>query len=83
MTTKYNESRASVIMNETGAYHFTRCFLSLVNNKSKGIVAFPMDFFYPLPNNKRDTLVPYLYTKPFSYAIHHWAVSWVKNKRHV
>jgi mannosyltransferase OCH1-like enzyme len=82
MTTTYRGDGSSVIMKETGAYHFTKCFLSLINKDTEGVVAFPMDFFYPLPNTERNTLIPYHYTKPYSYAIHHWCVSWIKSKRH-
>lgn len=81
LTTSYRGDSSSVIMSNTGAYHFTKCFLSQIKENANGVVAFPMDFFYPLPNSKRDTLLPYIYTKPFSYAIHHWKISWVKRKQ--
>lgn len=74
----YDGQTAHIIMDVTGPYYFTRCFLKSVNNESKGVVAFPMDFFYPLPNYLRDTKEPYKYVKDFSYAIHHWAVTWIK-----
>ena len=66
------------VMEATGPYHFTRCFYETVNKETKGVVAFPMDFFYPLPNYMRDTKKPYDWIKPCSYAIHHWAVTWMK-----
>jgi mannosyltransferase OCH1-like enzyme len=78
METLYNGGRARNIMNLTGPYYFTRCFNSEVTKETKGVVTFPMDFFYPFPNNKLDQ-EPYQFVKPFSYAIHHWAVSWVKH----
>ena len=71
---------AVTIMNLTGPYYFTRCFLEGVNTDDMGVVAFPMDFFYPLPNNQRNTSNPYIFIRPVSYAIHHWAVSWIKQK---
>ena len=76
-----NLTKGSRIMDATGAYHFTRSFLRATNEESQGVVAFPMDFFYPFPNNVRGIEEPYQYVKPFSYALHHWAVSWVKHKR--
>jgi inositol phosphorylceramide mannosyltransferase catalytic subunit len=76
----YKGNKASIIMDITGPYYFTRCFLSELKNITKGIVAFPMDFFYPLPNNVRETSTPYEYVQPCSYAIHHWDVSWIKKK---
>jgi mannosyltransferase OCH1-like enzyme len=66
------------IMDVTGPYYFTRCFYETVNKDTKGVVAFPMDFFYPLPNYLRDTKKPYEWIKDCSYAIHHWAVTWMK-----
>ena len=74
----YDGHTAHVIMDVTGPYFFTRCFLNSVNKKLKGVVAFPMDFFYPLPNYIRSSKTPYKYVKDFSYAIHHWAVTWIK-----
>jgi mannosyltransferase OCH1-like enzyme len=67
----------------TGSYFFTRMFLEMVNKDTKGVVAFPMDFFYSYPNNfvrKDPTVNPYSYIRPCSYAIHHWAVSWRAKK---
>jgi inositol phosphorylceramide mannosyltransferase catalytic subunit len=81
LTTSYRGDSSMIIMSNTGAYHFTKCFLEKIKSDTEGVVAFPMDFFYPLPNTKRDTLLPYLYTKPFSYAIHHWKVSWIRKSR--
>jgi mannosyltransferase OCH1-like enzyme len=77
----YNGENGTKIMDATGPYHITRCFLSKVNLDTKGVVAFPMDFFYPLPNYERWTKTPYSYIQPCSYAIHHWAVSWLNNNK--
>ena len=71
----YSGVKGSVIVDVTGANHFTKCFL-----KNPSGVAFPMDFFYPFPNNMRDKDDPYKYITENSYAIHHWAVSWIKKK---
>lgn len=62
----------------TGSYFYTRCFLKEVNEDTEGVVSFPMEFFYPWPNNNLGCKVPYKYVRPFSYGIHHWAVSWGK-----
>lgn len=74
----YEGNSAFSIMDVTGPYHFTRCFYDTVNKDTKGVVAFPMDFFYPLPNYLRDSKEPYKYVKDFSYAIHYWGVTWIK-----
>ena len=64
----------------TGSFFFTRKFLEVVKKDTEGVVAFPMGFFYPVPNNFRKAGAPYSYVKPCSFAIHHWEVSWL-NKR--
>lgn len=73
----YPGDNAMVIMDSSGNYHFTRSFLKGVMEDQDKVVAFPMDFFYPLPNNQRNTNDPYAFIRPCSYAIHHWAVSWI------
>ncbi len=67
----------------TGSFFFTRMFLEEVDKETKGVVAFPMEYFYPYPNNVRklEGIAPYSYVTDNSYAIHHWAVSWKKKKR--
>jgi mannosyltransferase OCH1-like enzyme len=69
------------VISTTGNYHFTKCFLDIVMSKeSDSVVAFPMSFFYPFPNTTRDTCVGEeraRFIKEWSYAIHHWGVSWL------
>jgi mannosyltransferase OCH1-like enzyme len=65
------------ILLTTGVFYFTRCFFEIVNRETKGVVAFPMSFFYPFPNHLRFTDTAYTYIKPNSYAIHHWKTSWL------
>ncbi len=77
---QYNTGDAMVTMDLTGPYYFTRCFTGSVNNLTMGVVAFPPAFHYPLPNNMRNLNNPYQYVEPYSYAIHHWAVSWIPQK---
>jgi len=66
------------IFNETGAYYFTKKFIPVAEFNPKGVVAFPIGFFYSFPNNKRHEDTFENYVKPYSYAVHHWAVSWAK-----
>jgi mannosyltransferase OCH1-like enzyme len=77
-TKVYDGEDANLIMDATGPYHLTRCFLKSVGDAPEGVVVFPFNYFYPLPNYERWTNNPYLYVKPSSYAIHHWFVSWLK-----
>ena len=81
LCTYYSRHKGSIIHNATGANHFTKCFLQNTNESTKGVVAFPMDFFYPYPNSRRDSLDnPYSYISPATYAIHHWGISWAKKR---
>ncbi len=66
------------IMRSTGPYYFTQCFLDCVDEETRGVIVFPTDYFYPLPNKERNTQTPYRFVKENSYAIHHWSVSWAK-----
>jgi len=75
----YTGNKGSVILNTTGANIFTKAFFQSLG--SKGIVAFPTPYFYPYPNNIRGKGNPLEHIYDVSYAIHHWAVSWVKNKK--
>lgn len=68
------------VFHTTGSYYFTKCFLKEVNEDTDGVVAFPAKFFYPWPNNIRGDPQPYRHVESFSYAIHHWAVSWLSKK---
>lgn len=79
--TPYTGRRAFKIMESTGAYHFSKCIMRNVNLIDKGFVAFPMDYFYPYPNDKlKENRDPYSFVTENSYAIHHWAVSWIKRR---
>jgi len=69
------------IFQETGSYYFTRKFFEIVNTETKGVVAFPVEYFYPFPDSERKKGNPYNYIKDCSYAVHHWAVSWSKKRR--
>jgi len=74
--TPYNGNKPFTIFELTGPYYFTRNFFKVAEQNPDGIVAFPMAYFYPFPNNKRNETNPYQYVRECSYAIHHWGVSW-------
>jgi inositol phosphorylceramide mannosyltransferase catalytic subunit len=74
----YSGNNPTKIMEATGPYHLTKCFNANTFIDTIGVVAFPMDFFYPLPNNKRREEYPKKYIQPVSYGIHYWDVSWLK-----
>jgi len=81
LNTSYRGNDAMGIIEATGPYYFTRCFLSSVTKDTDGVVAFPMGFFYPLPNNITWDVDIKDYLCTYSYAIHHWGVSWMKIKK--
>jgi hypothetical protein len=70
---------ANEVLETTSSYFFTRAFWQVIKGYMEGVVAFPPEYFYPFPNEKghrgRNGMD---YIKDFSYAVHHWAVSWVK-----
>lgn len=78
ITEPYQGGKGSIMMNVTGVNHFTKCFLKYAKGN---VVAFPMDYFYPYPNNLKGLGDPYSYVTENTYAIHHWAVSW--NRRYL
>lgn len=76
----YGGENGEKIMESTGPYHLTRCFLKNTSPESNGVVAFPVQYFYPWPNYERFGKEPYKFVQPISLAIHHWFVSWLSNK---
>jgi mannosyltransferase OCH1-like enzyme len=68
------------ILDITGPNFFTKQFKMMVDKNSTGIVCFPMEFFYPLPNNKIGEDPKPFITKN-SYCVHYWDVSWMPNKK--
>ena len=71
----------NAIINRTGPFHFTRCFLKEAPTAPGITVAFPMAFFYPWPNYDRftrDSKRIRQWIRPYSFAVHKWASSWVK-----
>ena len=78
---EYSGHKASSIMNATGANHFTKVFLKTTTKDTKGVVAFPTDFFYPFPNSVRgEKMTASKYITDASYAIHLWETSWISTK---
>jgi len=78
LNTQYRGNDAMGIIRATGPYYFTRCFFSSVTKDTERVVAFPMGFFYPLPNNITWDVDIKDYLCTYSYAVHHWGVSWMK-----
>lgn len=67
------------VFETTGTYFFTRKFFEIVKEYTPNIVVLPTDYFYPLPNNRRGANKKE-FIKEWSYAVHHWEMSWRKKK---
>jgi mannosyltransferase OCH1-like enzyme len=80
LDTPYRGHGGMEIMQSTGPYYFTKCFLENVDTDPSGVVVFPTSFFYPMPNVMRNRCDPYGYIQEYSYALHHFHVSWQENK---
>lgn len=65
------------ILKRSSVFHFTDCFFKYYTTNS---IAFPVTFFYPLPDFERDSKKIKGFIKPESFAIHYWHLSWNKGK---
>ncbi len=77
---KKNEGGVDV-MDRTGPYFFSRCFLHVIDKYNGPTVVFPLTYFYPWPNfaRKNGSYKEILkWVRPESHGIHHWHVSWLK-----
>lgn len=72
------------IMAKSGPYFFTNTFFkSLKDCVNSRIVAFPVTYLYPIPNNQRNKFNWHVndirrFLHPESFAVHYWGTSWVK-----
>lgn len=61
---------------KTGPVHFTKSFFALAEKNNSKDIAFPARYFYPL--GCQETTLDYkAWHMNGSYAIHHWAKSWM------
>lgn len=60
----------------TGPHFLTEVFLDMVPYVKSRIAAFPLTYFYPLPNERDPNRTNWI--EPESYAVHHWKMSWQK-----
>jgi len=75
-TIKDDRDKKQIVL-KTGPLHFTKS-LFLVAGRSNNIdVALPADYFYPCSYEQRG-MEPEAWLKPTSFAVHHWAGSWLK-----
>ena len=76
-TIKDNQHLDQIII-KTGPIHFTRCFVVAADRTSDSIdVAMPASYFYPCDYQQKG-MAEAIWRKQESFAIHHWAGSWLK-----
>jgi len=67
------------IVSKTGPIFFTRIFYNAASKTGMRDIALPPTYFYPCGYNQRG-LAPSHWLKPESFAVHHWAGSWLKKE---
>ncbi len=72
-----NRQHIVQIILKTGPLHFTQCFLNHACRNENNDIAFPATFFYPCSYEQKDLDASH-WMRPESFAIHHWAGSWLK-----
>lgn len=73
---KHNQHIKQIVV-KTGPIHFTKNFLAVAGKSNLRDVALPATYFYPCGYEQRGTERE-LWCKAESYAVHHWAGSWLK-----
>jgi mannosyltransferase OCH1-like enzyme len=75
---RYQKNPHMNIIYTTGPMHLTRCFIKKSEQAGR-VVAFPVNYFYPLPNNQQGKPVNIGdWLRPESIAVHYWETSWCK-----
>jgi len=73
-----NNQHIDQIIVKTGPIHFTRSFFKTFNCWGDDCnVALPASYFYPCSYEQKG-LPAHVWQRPESYAVHHWAGSWLK-----
>ena len=65
------------IVKRTGALVFTQEFLAHANIHGTHDIALPALYFYPIDKQTKERMVIESCLRPYTYAIHHWAGSWI------
>ena len=73
---KYNQDIKQIIV-KTGPIHFTKMFITLAGKTGLRDVALPTSYLYPCAYEQRG-LSKEEWVKNESFAVHHWAGSWLK-----
>lgn len=75
-----NDNHKKTVIERTGPIHFTQSFWTLAEKVPGKVIAFPASYFYPIGIRKkhlrRSQVLQLL--KSESFALHHWAGSWIE-----
>lgn len=77
-----NNTHETQIIIKTGPLFFTKIFLKHAGKFGLHDIALPASYFYPCGYAQKGT-VNNLWVKPESFAVHHWAGSWLSKKAFV
>ncbi len=80
--TELRESKSPHIVARTGPLFFTRIFWHYPDDNTTLNVALPASYLYPMGYNQRGTPAT-VWQKPESFAVHHWAGSWLNQSSNV
>lgn len=78
---KHNQDIQQIIV-KTGPIHFTKVFAHFAGKTGLRDVALPSSYFYPCGYEQRG-MPQQEWCKAESYAVHHWAGSWLKKEAFV
>ncbi len=60
-----------------GPHYLTHQFFTTVNSQTRGVIALPCSYFYPLPFPVPENAAPLAFQKPESLGMHMWEGSWI------
>lgn len=72
-----NNQHIKPIIVKTGPIHFTRMFSIFAHKGNSKDIALPASYLYPCGYDQKG-LHAQVWQQPESYAVHHWAGSWLK-----
>ncbi|MCX5922702.1 MAG: glycosyltransferase [Candidatus Dependentiae bacterium] len=74
---KNDKSAEQNIVIKTGPMLFTQAVLDLASTGTTTDIVFPASFFYPIDKETKDRSTIENIIKPETFALHHWAGSWI------
>jgi len=74
---KQNSTGSSDVVIKTGPLMFTKSVLDMIDTGSTTDMIFPATFFYPIDKNVKGQKQIQELCKPETFAVHHWAGSWI------